>query len=371
MKRYQLFLILAIFSIPLFATSVFCQSLSIPSLRIYRKGDSSLYIPLQYIDSIVHYNIVSPTVITGSPQSVTRNSAYFSAKVNVGGGTVTKTGFCWSTVEEPTINSTFKYSGDFNGVNFTCELLGLLKNTKYYVRAFAINESGFSYGNQVDFITVNSSDVIVIDGDEYNTVTLGGKCGWGQLVLQENLKVSKYANGDTIRYVRNQEEMLDATNKLEGAYCYYNFDPSFDSVYGKLYNIYALRESRGLAPLGWKIPGFMDMPVVLYECGGADKSIGTIETKDGLWKEPNVGATNDSGFNGHPGGLVVGNEFKFLGEIGFWWIVDRNGDIQDFYALTHISNSFEYRSGSNYLNIYYGLDYQLVSFASVRCVKNP
>ena len=204
MKRYQLFLILAIFSIPLFATSVFCQSLSIPSLRIYRKGDSSLYIPLQYIDSIVHYNIVSPTVITGSPQSVTRNSAYFSAKVNVGGGTVTKTGFCWSTVEEPTINSTFKYSGDFNGVNFTCELLGLLKNTKYYVRAFAINESGFSYGNQVDFITVNSSDVIVIDGDEYNTVTLGGKCGYGQLVLQENLKVSKYANGDTIRYVRNQ-----------------------------------------------------------------------------------------------------------------------------------------------------------------------
>jgi hypothetical protein len=105
-----------------------------------------------------------------------------------------------------------------------------------------------------------------------------------------------------------------------------------------------------------------------WECGGAAKSIGTIETKDGLWKEPNVGATNDSGFNGHPGGLVVGNEFKFLGEIGFWWIFERNGDEQEFYALSHMSNSHGYRNGTN---TFYGLDYRLVSFASVRCVKKP
>ena len=360
-----------------FANDVLSQGSQIPALRIYtnnkdKNDPSSFYLPLQYIDSIVHYNIVTPTVITGSAQSITRNSANIGAKViSDGGGTISKTGFCWSTKEEPTINSAVKYSEDFKNLNFSVELLGLSKNTKYFVRAFAINEVGISYGNQVEFTTVNSSDIVIIDGQEYNVITLGGKCfpNLSITVLGENLNVTKYANGDTIRYVRNQEEMIDAMNKQEGAYCYYNFDTSFNKVYGKLYNKYALQDSRGLAPLGWSMLGHIPG----NDCGGVMKSIGTIETNDGLWLQPNEGATNESGFNGHPGGVVVGNEFKLLGTLGYWWSAYTKPTTPwtYYFFLVNKENTFyNSNNGEEYLPWAFGFRAHEVSFASVRCIKD-
>ena len=365
-----------------FTNDVLSQGSQIPSLRIYtnnkdKNDPSSFYLPLQYIDSIVHYNIVAPTVITGSAQSITRNSANISAKVTSdGGGTISQTGFCWSTKEEPTINSAVKYSEDLKNLNFSVELLGLSKNTKYFVRAFAINEVGISYGNQVEFTTVNSSDIVIIDGQEYNVITLGEKCFENsQLkVLEENLKVTKYANGDTIRYVRNKDEMMDALNKQEGAYCYYNFDTSFNKVYGKLYNKYALQDSRGLAPLGWRmLEGEQMINAVSQEigCGGSMKSIGTVETGDGFWLQPNVGATNESGFNGQPGGFVIGNEFKYMGEIGFWWgyrIIPNNSWIGHF-SLVNKDDRWFYINSEIYFSWAFGFQINEISFASVRCIK--
>lgn len=356
-----------------FANDVLSQGSQIPAVRIYtnnkdKNDPSSFYLPLQYIDSIVHYNIVAPTLITGSAQSITRNSAYFSAKVTSdGGGTISQTGFCWSTNEEPTINSAVKYSEDFKGDNFSVGLLGLIKNTKYYVRSFAINDVGISYGNQVEFTTVNSSEVVIMDGVEYNVVTVGGDCfnKGPSIVIQENLKVTKYANGDTIRYVKNQNELIDAIIKQEGAYCYYNFDPINDSIYGKLYNKFAAFDKRGLAPLGWKI---LDDRINFgpYDCGGSMKSIGTIESKDGIWKQPNTGATNESGFYGLPSGVVVNNEFRMLGEVGYWWV----NDYGQFLALSNNSTRRFNKSIDNEFFPNFGFGYGQVTFASVRCIQD-
>ena len=75
---------------------------------------------------------------------------------NGGGSPVTGSGLCWNTSPNPTIGN----SNSLNPVNtplgpFTSYLAGLLPNTTYYVRAFAINSAGTAYGNQVTFATFN------------------------------------------------------------------------------------------------------------------------------------------------------------------------------------------------------------------------
>jgi uncharacterized protein (TIGR02145 family) len=69
--------------------------------------------------------------------------------------------------------------------------------------------------------------------------------------MTENLNVDHYRNGDPIPEI--QDSVLWKNLKM-GAWCYYNNDPENSDKYGKLYNWYAVDDSRGLAPEGWHIP---------------------------------------------------------------------------------------------------------------------
>ena len=69
-----------------------------------------------------------------------------------GGARITDLGFCWSTSPNPTISSN-KTSNVTGSDTFTSSITGLTPNTKYYVRAYATNSAGTSYGNEVTFIT--------------------------------------------------------------------------------------------------------------------------------------------------------------------------------------------------------------------------
>jgi hypothetical protein len=95
-----------------------------------------------------------PSVTTATVTNITINSA-------VGGGTITdegssgivSIGLCWSTDPEPTFQD-FK-SSEMAGVNeFKSTMKGLLSGTKYYVRAYAVNDQGIGYGNEVTFTTL-------------------------------------------------------------------------------------------------------------------------------------------------------------------------------------------------------------------------
>jgi hypothetical protein len=85
-----------------------------------------------------------------------------------------------------------------------------------------------------------------IDGNTYQTVKIGK-----QVYTTENLNVTKYRNGDIIPEVTDQTQWANLTT---GAWCYYNNDPANGPIYGKLYNWYAVKDPRGLAPEGWHIP---------------------------------------------------------------------------------------------------------------------
>lgn len=73
---------------------------------------------------------------------------------STGGTSVTEKGICWSLNENPTINDNKIVSASLISVS-EINLTGLTSQTSYFVRAYAINSTGISYSNQVQFTTNN------------------------------------------------------------------------------------------------------------------------------------------------------------------------------------------------------------------------
>jgi len=124
--------------------------------------------------------------------------------------------------------------------------------------------------------------------------------------MTKNLDVTVYRNGDAIPKVTNNAEWAALTT---GAYCYYNNDSAtYAATYGKLYNWFAVNDSRGLAPEGWYIPTDFEW-TTLGSCLGGDNIAGGPVKEMGTthWNSPNIGATNISGFTCLPGGYRLDN----------------------------------------------------------------
>ena len=75
-----------------------------------------------------------------------------------------------------------------------------------------------------------------------------------QIWMRDNLNVEVFSNGDTILEAQSQEEWNLAGANKTPAWCSYNSDSKNDTIYGKLYNWYAVNDSRKLAPKGWHVP---------------------------------------------------------------------------------------------------------------------
>ncbi|HBC79787.1 MAG TPA: hypothetical protein DCZ51_14230 [Bacteroidales bacterium] len=94
-----------------------------------------------------------PVVTTTAVSNITQTTAITGgALIDDGDADVTYLGVCWSTMPNPTIVGNKKNIG-FGMSSFTVSISGLTANTKYYVRAYATNRAGTSYGNEVTFTT--------------------------------------------------------------------------------------------------------------------------------------------------------------------------------------------------------------------------
>jgi uncharacterized protein (TIGR02145 family) len=185
-----------------------------------------------------------------------------------------------------------------------------------------------------------------IDGNVYNTVKIGN-----QLWLAENLKVTRYSNGDPIPKVTDNAQWESLTT---GAYCEYMNDSSNASIYGYLYNWYAVNDSRGLAPKGWHVHTSNEWGIMqehLGHNGGKLKETGTNN-----WEHPNEGATNESGFSALPGGFRdLNGVFGGMGYTAFFWTSTEpyeSGQGAEFHELHHnsidIPSIFYYNEPSMY-----------------------
>lgn len=102
-----------------------------------------------------------PELTTTKVTDITAISAVSGGNVTSNGGAeVTARGVCWSTKEKPTINSNPNKTSDGTGNgSFSSTITGLMANTKYYVCAYATNNEGTEYGNQVEFTTFENPPV--------------------------------------------------------------------------------------------------------------------------------------------------------------------------------------------------------------------
>jgi uncharacterized protein (TIGR02145 family) len=281
-----------------------------------------------------------------------------------GGATVTARGVCWSTNPTPTVADSKTTDGTGAG-SYTSYITSLTASTPYYVRAYATNIAGPSYGNTQSFTTASSLDPVTdIDGNVYQTVTIGT-----QVWMAENLKVTHYRNGDAIP---NVTDGVAWTGLTIGAYCEYDNDVNNVAAYGRLYNWYAVADSRNIAPTGWHVASDAEWKQLEMYLGmsqteadqtgwrGTDEGGKLKEPGTAHWLSPNTGATNESGFSGLPGGYrYTGGQYYDLGSHAVLW------------SSTEASSDFAWcrNLGSTYSGVH-RYDGGKVDGFSVRCVKD-
>ena len=210
---------------------------------------------------------------------------------------------------------------------------------------------------------------VSFDGYNYDLVAIGDQC-W----FAENLRNEHYANGDPIPGELSDGDWSSTT---DGAMTVYGegtstvYSGSDDEVsnladYGRLYNWYAVNDSRGLCPSGWHVP--TDPSIFSGEyteltgfLGGA--YIAGTPMKSSPEDSPAWDGTNTSGFSGLAGG------FRGSGDGGFY---DEGASVAFWSASAHVTN--ENRAWLRTLNGGYTqvirLNYNLRFGFSVRCVRD-
>ena len=103
----------------------------------------------------VYYTIpvVAPTVTTQAVSSIEKTTATGNGNITDDGGATATRGMCWDTSATPTITDSHATNGTGEGA-YTVAMTSLVAGTKYYVRAYATNSAGTSYGSEVNFTTL-------------------------------------------------------------------------------------------------------------------------------------------------------------------------------------------------------------------------
>ncbi len=186
--------------------------------------------------------------------------------------------------------------------------------------------------------------------NEVETVTIGT-----QVWMKFNLDVATYQDGTAIE----RANLAFSRSVVLPSWCYYNYDIANDLTYGKLYNGYAVNDSRNICPVGFRIPTRAEFNTLNSflgtNAGGKLKEAGLSH-----WASPNTGATNSSGFTGLPGGYMgdAGSSSNITLQ-GYFWTSTSNGS----------TNYIRYlRSGDALFTE--STAFVLAGGASVRCIKN-
>src|SRR5690554_2612480 len=310
-----------------------------------------------------------PVLSTREVTDITENSATSGGNITDDGGVlITAHGVCWSTNENPTIDDNKTEDGTGAG-SFTSSVTGLEPNTTYYLRAYATNSAGTSYGSIMSFTTQEGSSGSTFtdprDGKVYQTVVIGN-----QVWMAENLA-----------YLPSVNMVADGSEDAAGSYYYvYGYDgtnvadaKATDNyaTYGVLYNWTAAMDGeassttnpsgiQGVCPAGWHLPSDAEWTELTDYLGGTGAGGKLKEAGTTHWNSPNTGATNETGFTALPGGSRrYDGPFNYVGSNGFWW------------SATESGASSVWGRNINYVNSSVGRDhgYKEVGF-SVRCVRD-
>jgi uncharacterized protein (TIGR02145 family) len=312
-----------------------------------------------------------PVVTTASITNITVSTATGGGNVtDEGMYPVTERGVCWNTNQNPTLNDPHTIDGSGPGM-FVSQLTGLNPGTYYYVRAYATNQAGTAYGNQVNFFTLLTPQnpcpgvpTITYGGQVYNTALIGTQC-W----LRENLNIGTMINSGTSQ----------TNNGIIEKYCYENNQANC-TLYGGLYQWNEMMQYvttpgvKGICPNGWHLPTDEELKVLE---GYADSQ---YNYPDPVWDQTgwrgfdagkNLKSTSgwDSngngadlyGFTALPGGYWgYFGVFINLGSMGTFWTSTENNSTTAWWRIIDSYDDKIYRTNS----------YNKGNGHSVRCLKD-
>lgn len=261
-----------------------------------------------YSSNVTFTTLVAVSLSTSLAYSVTGISAAFTATMGTAANfTITERGVCWSTSPNPLATGN-KATSNIAGSVYTLNIENLAPNTTYFARAYLKSTEGYMYGNETSFRTLGEQ-VTDINGNKYNTLTIGS-----QTWMLENLKVTKYNNGDNIPGVLQLN--WSTANDAHG----YLFDSGSNQVkYGNLYNFSAITDTRKIAPAGWRIPTQADWEL-LVNFLGSEAAWKLMSSNPYEWGFPDKTSANESRFNALSGGFRdnVGSDFSTGSQTLFW-----------------------------------------------------
>jgi len=202
--------------------------------------------------------------------------------------------------------------------------------------------------------TLTYGTVIDNDGNICKTITIGT-----QTWMAENLRSTKYRNGDTIPEVTGNTTWKNLTTD---ACCSYENTTEKNKIatMGRLYNWFAVTDSRNIAPIGWHVATDAEWDTLTTYLGS--NAGGKIkETGNTHWNSPNTGATNSSGFTALPAGRREYTDGSFInnGYNGFWWTSSAYNPDYSWYRFINYNDTEIIRAN---FHKQYGF--------SVRCVKD-
>ncbi|MBR4535393.1 MAG: T9SS type A sorting domain-containing protein [Bacteroidales bacterium] len=310
-----------------------------------------------------------PIVTTNTITSITANSATCGGDVTSNGASsVTARGVCWSTSQNPTVSESYTTDGSGTG-SFTSNITGLTTGTTYYVRAYATNSAGTSYGEQRSFTAVvdagyscpGAATVTDYDNNTYNTVQIGNQC-W----MKKNLRTTHYSDGTSIP--------LGSSTSNTTAYYYVDNNISNVSTYGYLYNWPAVMGNsssssanpsgvQGICPTGWHVPSDAEWiqlsdyvgSQTQYQCGANSAYIAKALASTSGWAiimsnlcavglEPS--SNNSTGFSALPAGCYGSNLSSFGSDADFWSATQIYGNFVYYRQITY-SGAYLYRNAND------------------------
>jgi uncharacterized protein (TIGR02145 family) len=275
-------------------------------------------------------DIIIPTLSSTTVTNISQIAAFSGGDITSDGGAISiiARGVCWSTIKNPTISDSHSVDGTGTG-SFSSNLTGLVANTTYFVRAYATNSVGTSYGNELSFTTTAEQTITDIDGNIYHTIKIGT-----QTWMVENLKTTHYNDGTAIPNVTDNTAW---TNLSTPAYCWYNNDATtYKNTYGALYNWYTVNTAK-LALAGWHIPTNVEWTILenylmvnSYNYDGTtsgNKYAKSLAATTNWTASTNAGTigndlskNNSTGFSALPGGnRNIYGTYGDLGYYGYWW----------------------------------------------------
>jgi uncharacterized protein (TIGR02145 family) len=197
---------------------------------------------------------------------------------------------------------------------------------------------------------------------KYESVKIGTQ-EW----MTRNLDVDRFRNGDLIPHIELDVDWEKAGQNEQPAWCYYDNETENGKKYGKLYNWYAVNDSRGLAPEGWHIPSNVEWNI-LEDFLGIDIAGYKMKSYNGWddWMDDygeikNGNGDNSSGFNVLPGGFLRFNgSFNFIRLGACFWSAT-----EYYYGRNAWARYLNYNFGSVYM-----VNNNKALGASVRCLRD-